>query len=226
MTRRLLFLLPLASTLHAQKDFLTEDEISQIRIAQEPNERLKLYLLFARQRISQLDQLFSKQKAGRSILIHDLLEQYAKIIEAIDIVADDALRRNVVLEEGIQAVLKAERAMLTKLETFVQMESKDQSRYEFVLTTAVETTRDSISSSEEDMAARGKRVAEDLKRDKQQRDVLLAPDEKAEGKATAATPEKKAATTATDPTKPTTGRKPPTLRKKGETSPDDPTKKP
>ena len=157
MTRRLLFLLPLASTLHAQKDFLTEDEISQIRITQEPNERLKLYLLFARQRISQLDQLFSKQKAGRSILIHDLLDQYAKIIEAIDIVADDALRRNVVLEEGIQAVLKAERAMLTKLETFLQMEAKDQSRYEFVLTTAVETTRDSISSSEEDMAARGKR---------------------------------------------------------------------
>lgn len=226
MTRRLLFLLPLSSVLHAQKDFLTEDEIAQIRITQEPNERLKLYLLFARQRISQLDQLFSKQKAGRSILIHDLLEQYAKIIEAIDIVADDALRRNVVLEEGIQAVLKAERTMLAKLESFTQLEAKDLSRYEFVLTTAVETTRDSITSSEEDMAARGKRVTEDLKRDKQQRDVLLAPDEKAEGKATAGTPEKKTATATTDEAKPATGRKPPTLRKKGEAPPGDSTKKP
>ena len=174
--------------------------------------------------MDQLDQLFSKSKAGRSILIHDLLDQYAKIIEAIDIVADDALRRNVVLEEGMLAVMKAERAMLGKWEKFTTAENKDLSRYEFALTTAVETTRDSISSGEEDMAARGKRVGEDLKRDKQAREVLMTPEEKAEGKATAGTPDKKATATTEDPK--LKGRKPPTLRKKGETPADDSAKKP
>lgn len=223
MTRRLLLLLPAGIVLRAQKDFLTEDEISRIRITQEPNERLKLYLLFARQRIDQLDQLFSKEKAGRSILIHDLLDHYSKIIEAIDTVSDDALRRNVAIEEGIQAVIKAERAMLVKLEKFASGEARDLSRYEFVLTTAVETTRDSIASGEEDMSARGKRVVDDAKREKQQREVLLAPEEKGEGRAPTGTPDKKA--TAAEDAK-LKGRKPPTLRKKGETPPDDSQKKP
>ncbi len=225
MTRRTLFALPLALTLKAQKDFLTEDEIDRVRITQEPNERLKLYILFARQRVDQLDQLFNKPKAGRSVLIHDLLEQYAKIIEAIDTVADDALRRNVVLEEGMLAVMKAERAMLAKLEKFTSAENKDLSRYEFALTTAVETTRDSISSGEEDMAARGKRVGEDLKRDKQAREVLMTPEEKAEGKPALGSLDKKSTPATTEDPK-LKGRKPPTLRKKGEAPPDDSSKKP
>ena len=216
MTRRFLFLLPLAATLPAQKDFLNQDEIERVRLAQEPNERVSLYLLLARQRVDQLDQLFSKEKAGRSILIHDLLDQYAKIIEAIDTVADDALRRGLLISEGIQLVMTAERNMLKKLEKFAELEAKDISRYEFVLTTAIETTRDSIASSEEDLASRGKRVVDDSKKEKQQREALMTVEEKdekaASGKKVEGDPKLK-------------GRKPPTLRKKGEV-PADPTKKP
>ena len=216
MTRRFLFLLPLAATLPAQKDFLNQDEIERVRLAQEPNERVSLYLLLARQRVDQLDQLFSKEKAGRSILIHDLLEQYGKIIEAIDTVADDALRRGLLISEGIQLVMTAERNMLKKLEKFAELEAKDISRYEFVLTTAIETTRDSIASSEEDLASRGKRVVDDSKKEKQQREALMTVEEKdekaASGKKVEGDPKLK-------------GRKPPTLRKKGEV-PADPTKKP
>ena len=207
MTRRAFTLLPFATLLYAQKDFLTEDEIERVRIAQEPNERLKLYTLFARQRVDQLGQLFSKEKAGRSVLIHDLLDQYAKIIEAMDIVVDDALRRGLLVLEGLQAAMGAERAMLKKLEAFAELEAKDLSRYEFALTTAIETTRDSITSSEEDLADRTKRVADQSKQEKVEREKLMTVAEKEE-KAAA---EKKLEG---DPT--LKGRKPPTLRKKGE----------
>lgn len=217
MNRRALLLLPLAAVLRAQKDFLTEDEIERVRLTQEPNERLKLYLLLSRQRIDQLEQLFSKEKAGRSILIHDLLDQYTKITEAMDIVTDDALRRGLIVEEGVQAVVKAQQAMLAKLQKFVELQPKDLSRYEFVLTTAVETTQDSIEASQEDLAARGRRVVDNTKREKQQREALMSTAEKEE---------KAAAEKKTEGDPKLKGRKPPTLRKKGEVATDPAQKKP
>lgn len=137
----------------AQKDFLNSDEADQIREAQEPDLRLQLYMRFAQQRIDQLGQLMAKPKTGRSGMIHDLLEQYAQIIEAVDTYIDNAIKRQKPLT-AMGQVAKVEREMLAQLEKFGEMDAPDKSRFQFALEQAIDTTRDSAEMSEQDIKTR------------------------------------------------------------------------
>jgi hypothetical protein len=122
----LILVIPCGAQSH---DFLSSDEVDQVRLVQEPNERIMLYLQFARKRIDLVDQLLSRNKTGRSILIHDTLDDYAKIIEAIDTVGDDALRRKVPIDKGMTATVTAENEFLTKLNKIEPATPYDLSRY-------------------------------------------------------------------------------------------------
>ena len=204
--RVLVALLLTAAAFAQQHDFLTADEIDQVRDAQEPNARLILYVQFARQRMSLLNQLLSKEKPGRSALIHDTLEQYTQIIEAIDTVADDGLKRKVKLNEGMTLVAAAEKDMLETLQKIEDSEPKDLGRFEFVLKTAIDTTSDSKELSEEDLNTRANAVAEKDKKEKETKDSMLGVKEKEAKKS--------------DDQKATeTKRKAPTLYKPGEKPP-------
>jgi hypothetical protein len=207
----LLFLIFGAGQLFAERDFLTADETDQVRIAQDPNERLKLYVHFAKQRLNLAQSVLSKEKAGRSILAHDALEDYTQIIDAIDTVSDDALKRKLDIKEGMDAVGAGEKEMLRGLEKIQESQPKDLARYEFALKQAIESTRDSLDLSQQDLSARSAEVQAKEEKEKKQLESMMSPTDlaakKAEEKKEAQAEEKK--------------RKAPTLYRKGEKKTED-----
>jgi hypothetical protein len=193
----------LAVPLCGQRDFLTADEADQIRLAQDPNLRVQVYLAFARQRLSLIEQAVAEEKTGRSKLIHDLLEDYTQIIDAIDIVSDDALRRKLNIAEGMKLVAEATKEMSARLEKLRDSGPRDIARYEFALDNAIDTTRDSAELAMEDLGKRSAEVETRAKKEIAEREESMRPEE-VEAKRVE---EKKAAATK---------RKAPTLRRKGE----------
>ncbi len=164
------------------RDFLTPDEIDQIRQTQEPNARLALYVHFAKVRIDLLQQYLAKDKPGRSIFVHNTLEDYTQIIEAIDTVSDDALKKHAVLDAGTVTVLNAEKDFLATLNKIQASEPHDMDRYKFVLQQAVDTTSDSHDVAMEDSKKRGADLAAADAREKQQREALMPKKEVTERK--------------------------------------------
>jgi hypothetical protein len=208
--KALLVCLLLAAPLAAQRDFLTNDEIDKIRDAQEPNLRLKLYSDFARERVDLVKSLLSKEKTGRSALIHDTLDEYCKILDAIDSVADDALSRKLDVKLGLDAVAGVEKQMLPYLQKVQDSHPKDMERYDFLLKQAIDATTDSLDAAQEDLGKRTQDVVAREEKEKQERIEEMSPAER-EGKA--AEDKKAAEQKAADEAK---QKKAPTLYRPGE----------
>ena len=170
--------LTLCSALSAQeylgeRDFLTTYEADLIREAQEPNLRIETYLELAALRIELVKQLMGKEDAGRGAKIHRNLEEYGRILEAIDMVIDDALVRDVELTETIPLMVGRQRVFLTALDRVEGSDPEDLWRYEFVLTDAIEITEDSLELAQEDLMARKNRVIDSDEAEKAARDKKM-----------------------------------------------------
>src|SRR5690242_12778879 len=201
----------LAAPLCAQRDFLNADEIDQIKEAQDPVERLKLYAKFAKQRVDLVQNVFSKDKPGRSLQMHDALEDYSKILDAIDDVTDDALLRKLEVKLGLEAVVTTEKQALPVLQKIQNSQPKDLSRYDFALKQAIETTQDSLEASQADLGKRSRDVEAREARDKKELEQLGA---QADPDAKKADEAKKKADSGGDQQAPK--RKAPTLKRPGE----------
>ena len=213
MKHYLVCLLALASAVPAlsfspepQREFLTNDEIEKIREAQEPNLRLKMYVLFARQRLDQLQQQIAKDKKGRSLIVRQLLEDYTQIIDAIDTVSDDALKRKLDISASITAVASAEKNFLGMLQKIEEGQPHDLDMYDVALKDAIGDTSDSIESTQQDLGKRQQEVIAKSEEEKKTVESLTPKDELKKQKAEDAR---------ADVGKPT--RKPPTLYRPGET---------
>jgi type II secretory pathway component GspD/PulD (secretin) len=181
--KTLMCCLLLAAPLAAQRDFLTQVEIARVQEAEGPSARLVLYASFARQRVDLVKNLLSKEKVGRSVIIHDALDDYSRILDAIDDTVDNALAHKVDVKAGMNAVANAEQQMLPALRKFKASQPKDLERYVFALDQAIETTSDSLDASLQDPRERALDNEARENREKKEAESAMTPAERDEKKA-------------------------------------------
>jgi len=161
-----LLLLPIASAV-PRHDPLTPAEIDQLRdTAQEPEQRLKLYVKFARARLASVEQVRSDPKVtDRGQETHDRLQDFLDLYDELNDNIDTYADRKEDLRKALKPIIEADTEFAAKLRALKNSgsASKDElTRYEFLLTNTIDTLDNSAQDhrqllSEQEEAAKHKK---------------------------------------------------------------------
>jgi hypothetical protein len=134
-----------------RRDPLNQSEIDQLRDAMlEPDERLKLYVKFSRDRMTAMEQMRSNPKTSdRGLQTHDLLQDFLTIYQELDDNIDMYVGRKNDVRKPLKLVIEADTEFQSKLRALkdaANADPKEAKQYEFVLSDSLET----VDSSADD----------------------------------------------------------------------------
>jgi hypothetical protein len=165
----MLLILPLCSPLSAQRrrDPLNPLEIDQLRDAMlDPDERLKLYVKFSRDRMTKLEQMRSDPKTtDRARQTHDMLEDFLGVYDELNDNIDMYVGRKNDIRKPLKVIIEADTEFQSKLRALknaANTNTAEASQYEFLLTDALDT----VDSSADDHRKTLAEVGEYMKRKK------------------------------------------------------------
>lgn len=150
-----------------QRDPLTPAEIDELRdAAQEPDQRLKLYLKFSRARLAALEQVRADPKAtDRAQQTHDRLGDFLDVYDELNDNLDTFVERKSDLRKPLKALIEADtefQAKLRALKDSADTSKTEAAKYEFLLNSALDTVDDSVKDhrqllAEQEEAAKRKK---------------------------------------------------------------------
>ena len=148
--------IPLAAQLGGREP-LNEKEIDELReVAQEPDKRLKLMVEFARARLAAIDRLLGEVRlaAGRGPQVHDLLEDFTKLVDEMGDNIDDYADRKYDLRKALKTVIEGDTEFQLKLRTLKEQGTgagakpgSETGDYTFALQNAIEAVNLSLDDS-------------------------------------------------------------------------------
>jgi hypothetical protein len=149
------------------RDPLNPLEIDQLRDAMlDPEERLKLYVKFSRDRLTKLEQMRSDPKTTeRARQTHDMLEDFLAVYDELDDNIDMYVGRKDDIRKPLKIITEADTEFQSKLRALKNSPNTtaaEASQYEFLLTDAIDT----VDSSAEDHRKTIAEVEEYMKRKK------------------------------------------------------------
>jgi hypothetical protein len=166
---RLVLAMSLLTTVWAQRrnDPLNPLEQDQLRdAAQEPSERLKLYIQFSRARLASLEQMRADPKVtDRGQQTHDRLQDFLDVYDELNDNIDTFVERKSDLRKPLKAVIEADtefQARLRALKSSADANKNESKQYDFLLSNVLDTIDGSVQDhrqllSEQDEAAKHKK---------------------------------------------------------------------
>lgn len=144
-------LLALSAFAEKHHDPLNQLEIDQLRdTAQQPVERLKLYVEFARARLQALDKARSDPKVSdRGQETHDRLRQFLDVFDELNDNIDTFADRKEDLRKALKPVIEGDSEFQSKLRALKDAAGttpQETKAYDFLLTNAIQT----VDSSTDD----------------------------------------------------------------------------
>lgn len=153
----LLFLLTLPVCAQKKNDPLNPLEIDQLRDAMlEPEERLKLYVKFTRDRMAKLEEMRSNPKTTeRGLQTHDMLQDFLTLYDELNDNIDMYVGRKNDIRKPMKVVIEADTEFQSKLRALkdaASAKSLESKQFEFLLTDALDTVDTSADDHRKTLA--------------------------------------------------------------------------
>ncbi|MFZ3212391.1 MAG: hypothetical protein WA188_12840 [Terriglobales bacterium] len=158
-----------------RRDPLTSPETDALREASmEPDQKLPLYLKYARARLASIEQLRSDPHAaqGRGRKVHDLLADFKVIMDEMDRNVDSFADQKLNFPKALKAIIQADGEFQTKLQTLKEADKEpaaagEAKEYEFALLDAIDAVDGDLENARDLLPQQEKAAAEAKARAKQ-----------------------------------------------------------
>jgi len=168
MISALLFAMFLPTASGAEKgDFLTEGETEQLRDAQDPSQRIGIYLSFAQARVERFDDYRNRPPNPDYDVpgyLDTQLDQYIRITDALKDWIEDQFDRHNDMRAGLKKVLETGTHQLEQLRRFEQSSDPYSNAYRKPLGDAIDDLTDAIDGATKALSGQTK-VFGELKRE-------------------------------------------------------------
>jgi len=130
-----------------QRDFLTPQEVDDVRDTQEADKRILLYLEFAQRRVDAVKQALATTNPRRGQAVRKNLSEYNLILEALNHTREDARENRIVVEKALKEVEKRGREFAEYLELLRSESSPGYADYRFTLEEALAMTEEEVAEA-------------------------------------------------------------------------------
>lgn len=132
-----------------KKDYLTEIEADKIRDAETPSERIKLFLMFAADRLKKFQYELNRTEPNprRTEMLNGLLNAYSGCVDDAADRISEAHETQADVRPGIKEMRTRAKEFLAELEKLAAS-GPDRELYKDTLDDAIEATRDALQDAE------------------------------------------------------------------------------